>query len=119
MRISDWSSDVCSSDLAADNSTYSFRAMAEDQVKMREKLGFDQFAVAGHDRGGRVAHRLTLDWADRVTALAVLGLVPTYAMYMDTDRRIAKTYWQWYFLPPPAPYPEHMIGNDPDYYFEH
>src|SRR3546814_2256380 len=46
---------------AADNSTYSFRAMAEDQVKMMEKLGFDQFAVAGHDRGGRVAHRLTLD----------------------------------------------------------
>src|SRR3546814_4628166 len=72
MRISDWSSDVCSSDLA------------------------------GHDRGGRVAHRLTLDWADRVTALAVLDLVPTYAMYMDTDRRIAKTYWQWYFLPQPA-----------------
>src|SRR3546814_251206 len=104
---------------AADNSTYSFRAMAEDQVKMMEKLGFDQFAVAGHDRGGRVAHRLTLDWADRVTALAVLDLVPTYAMYMDTDRRIAKTYWQWYFLPQPAPYPEHMIGNDPDYYFEH
>jgi haloacetate dehalogenase len=104
---------------APDNSTYSFRAIATDQVSMMEALGFTEFCVAGHDRGGRVAHRLTLDWADRVKALAVLDLVPTYAMYMDTDRRIAKTYWQWYFLPQPAPYPEHLIGSDPDYYFEH
>jgi haloacetate dehalogenase len=103
----------------ADHAPYSFRAMARDQVLLMEALGHAHFFVAGHDRGGRVAHRLTLDWPDRVLAFAALDLVPTWAMYMKADRRIAQTYWQWYFLPQPAPHPERMIGADPDYYFEH
>jgi pimeloyl-ACP methyl ester carboxylesterase len=40
---------------------YSKRAMARDQVEVMAELGFDEFAVVGHDRGARVAHRMALD----------------------------------------------------------
>lgn len=103
----------------AANTRYSFRAMARDQALLMEALGFPPFHVAGHDRGGRVTHRLALDWPDRVRSAGMLDMVPTYAMYMKADRTLAHVYWQWYFLPQPAPYPETLIGADPDYYFGH
>ncbi len=102
----------------ADGTTYSFRAMAADQIAIMAALGFDSFHLAGHDRGGRVAHRMALDHPQRVRSLSVMDLVPTYAMYMDTNARLAGQYWQWYFLPLPEPFPERLIGADPDYYFE-
>jgi haloacetate dehalogenase len=46
--------------------TYSKRSTAADQVALMTTLGFDRFRVAGHDRGGRVTHRLLLDHPDRV-----------------------------------------------------
>lgn len=102
-----------------DVSTYSFRRMAGDQVEVMRQLGFDSFQVVGHDRGGRVAHRMVLDWPGVVTSLTVLDLVPTTSLYLDTDRHLAQTYWQWYFLTQPAPLPERLILGDPDFYFEH
>ena len=101
-----------------DRSNYSFRAMAADQVRLMERLGHRRFHVVGHDRGARVAHRMALDWPDRVLSLGVLDIVPTYAMYSQVDQRLAQTYWQWYFLPLPEPYPESLIGANPDFYFE-
>ena len=103
---------------APDNATYSFRAMAADQVAAMRALGHDRFHVVGHDRGGRAAHRLALDHPDAVASLAVLDIVPTYAMFMDTNRHVAGGYWHWYFLALPAPFPETLIGRDPDFYFE-
>jgi len=97
---------------------YSFRTMANDQVKVMRALGFESFHVIGHDRGGRVAHRMALDHPHRVKSLAVLDIVPTYAMFMDANRHVAGAYWHWYFLSQPAPFPEHMIALDPDYFFE-
>jgi haloacetate dehalogenase len=101
-----------------DHSNYSFRAMAADQVGLMQALGYPRFHVVGHDRGGRVAHRMALDWPAQVRSLTVLDLVPTHALYHQTNKLIASTYWQWYFLPRPAPFPERLIGADPDYYFE-
>lgn len=101
-----------------DHSNYAFRAMAADQVALMQALGHARFHVVGHDRGGRVAHRMALDWPGRVLSLAVLDLVPTHALYSQTNKQIASTYWQWYFLPQPAPLPERLIGADPDFYFE-
>lgn len=103
---------------AADHSNYSFRAMAADQVSLMRALGHERFHVVGHDRGGRVSHRMALDWPDHVLSLSVLDLVPTHALYNQTNRKLAATYWQWYFLPLPTPFPERLIGADPDYYFE-
>lgn len=103
---------------APDNSNYSFRAMAADQVGVMSRLGFERFHVIGHDRGGRTAHRMALDHPARVMSLAVLDIVPTYAMFMDTNRHVAGGYWHWYFLSQPTPFPEHMIGLDPDYFYQ-
>jgi len=98
---------------------YSKRQMALDQVEVMQQLGFAEFYLAGHDRGGRVAHRLTLDHPDQVRRLAVLDIAPTLAMYRQTDAAFARAYYHWFFLIQPAPYPEHLIGLDPDYYLQH
>jgi haloacetate dehalogenase len=101
-----------------DRSNYSFRAMARDQATLMTKLGFERFHVVGHDRGARTAHRLALDHPARAISLAVLDIVPTYAMFMDTNRHVAGVYWHWYFLSLPEPFPERLIGADPDFFFE-
>ena len=102
----------------ADSSNYSFRAMAGDQIGLMQRLGFERFEVIGHDRGGRVGHRMALDHPEVVRSLAVLDIVPTYAMFMDTNRKVAASYWHWYFLSQPEPFPERMIAADPDFFYE-
>jgi len=95
---------------------YSKRATAQDQVEVMTQLGFKQFAVVGHDRGGRVAHRLTLDHSERVTKLAVLDIAPTYTLYHNVNKEFATAYYHWFFLLQAAPFPETLIGNDPEFY---
>lgn len=99
-----------------DHATYSKRAMALDQVQVMAHLGFDSFMVAGHDRGGRVAHRMALDHADKVRRLAVLDIVPTHKLFATTDKAFATAYYHWFFLIQPYDYPERLIGADPEYY---
>jgi haloacetate dehalogenase len=96
-----------------DHAGYSKRAMAQDQVEVMSALGFDRFAVAGHDRGGRVARRMALDHPERVTALAVLDIVPTATVFATTDQALATAYYHWFFLIQPDGLPERMIGADP------
>jgi len=101
-----------------DNSNYSFRSFGRDQLRLMRALGHERFHVIGHDRGGRTAHRLALDHPEVVQSIAVLDIVPTYAMFMDTNRKVAGAYWHWYFLSQPEPLPERMIGADPDFFYE-
>lgn len=103
---------------SADRSNYSFRTMAADQVDLMKQLGFERFHIIGHDRGGRTGHRTALDHPERVLSLSVLDIAPTYAMFVDTNRRIAGAYWHWYFLSQPEPFPEHMIGLDANTFYE-
>jgi haloacetate dehalogenase len=35
--------------------------MAQDMVEVMARFGYSRFMVAGHDRGGRVVHRMMLD----------------------------------------------------------
>ena len=99
-----------------DHRTYSKRAMAQDQVEAMQALGFPRFALAGHDRGGRVAHRLARDHPQRVERLAVLDISPTAIMYGKTDMAFATAYYHWFFLIQPFDLPERLIGADPAYY---
>ena len=99
-----------------DHAQHSKRAMAADMTALMSGLGHRRFAVAGHDRGGRVAHRLALDHAERVERLALIDIVPTLDMYELTDMRFAALYYHWFFLIQPAPLPERMIGGDPSFY---
>jgi haloacetate dehalogenase len=99
-----------------DHATYSKRAMAADQVKVMESLGFASFAVVGHDRGGRVGHRMALDHPERVTRLAVLDIVPTRHVYATVGKDLATAYYHWFFFIQPYDLPETLIGADPAYY---
>lgn len=101
-----------------DHAAYSKRAMAQDQVDVMQALGFSRFAVAGHDRGGRVAHRMARDHPDRIERIAVLDISPTAIMYGKTDQAFATAYYHWFFLIQPYDLPERLIGADPDYYLQ-
>ena len=96
----------------------SFRNMAADQVTLMRQLGFDTFHVVGHDRGARTAHRLCLDYPDAAMSLTVMDIVPTHLLLDELTQRVAKDYYHWFFLAQPAPFPETLIGHDPDLYFE-
>lgn len=100
----------------AEHSPYSKRALAADMAQLMTALGHQSFAVMGHDRGGRVAHRLARDYAERVTRLAVLDIAPTANMYQTTDMKFAKAYYHWFFLIQPYPLPETLIGTNPEFY---
>jgi haloacetate dehalogenase len=101
---------------APDHAPYSKRAMAADQLALMRALGLERFAVVGHDRGGRVGHRLALDAPDAVTRLAVLDISPTLAMYEQTTMAFARAYYHWFFLVQPEPLPERLIGADPAFF---
>ncbi len=96
-----------------DHSGYAFRAMAADQVAVMRALGHDHFAVIGHDRGARVAHRMALDHPGAVTRLALLDIMPTLHVYETVDRALATAYYHWFFYLQPAPVPENLIAGDP------
>jgi haloacetate dehalogenase len=99
-----------------DHATYSKRAMAADGVEVMQSLGLPSFAVIGHDRGGRVGHRMALDHPDRVTKLAVLDIVPTRHVYSTVSKDLATDYYHWFFFIQPYDLPETLIGADPGYY---
>ena len=101
------------------HAAYSKRAMAADQVAVMRFFGFDRFRLVGHDRGGRVAYRLALDYPAAVERLAVLDIAPTADMYAATDKAFATAYYHWFFLIQPADMPERLIVNDTHHYMRH
>jgi haloacetate dehalogenase len=101
----------------AEHAPYSKRAMAADQVEVMRALGFERFAVVGHDRGGRCAYRMALDHPERVAALSVLDIVPTSEHFDRADKTFALGYFHWFFLAQPYDLPERLIAADPDAFF--
>lgn len=95
---------------------YSKRASAGDMVRVMAALGFERFMLAGHDRGGRVGHRLALDHPERLERLAVLDIVPTRTIFRATDQAIATGYYHWFFLIQGGGLPERLIGADPVFF---
>jgi haloacetate dehalogenase len=93
----------------ADHAPYSKRAMGSDMVRIMAHLGFEKFAIAGHDRGGRVAYRLAMDKPANVTRVAVLDVLPTEIAWAHADARFAVGYWPWTLLAQPTPLPERML----------
>jgi haloacetate dehalogenase len=98
---------------------YSKREMARDLVEVMAALGFEQFNIAGHDRGARVTYRLALDHPERVRRAAVLDIIPTLEQFERMNRMGARAAYHWYFLAQPSPFPETLIGKDPDYFLDH
>lgn len=99
---------------APDHDSMSKRRMAGTLVAAMRELGHHCFAIAGHDRGGRVAYRAALDHPDRVTALAVLDVIPTFDVWDKADARLALAFWPFSLLAQPAPLPERLLAAAPD-----
>jgi haloacetate dehalogenase len=99
-----------------DHINYSKRLMASDIAELMTKLGHPTFMVLSHDRGARVAHRLTLDHSQRIKKLVTIDIVPTATQYAHTNKEFATRYFWWFFLIQPFDLPERLIGSDPDYF---
>ena len=97
---------------------YSKRAMANDIIAVMRRLGHKRFLVGAHDRGARVAHRMGLDHPNSVAAMTLLDIAPTREMYANTSTEFARNYWHWFFLTLPSPFPEKMIGADPEMFWK-
>ena len=97
-----------------DHANYSKRAMALDQVEVMKHFGFDKFPVVGHDRGGRVAHRMALDHPGNVTKLAVLDILPTYYLYTHVTLEFVNAYFHWFNYLRPVPGPENQLKQEYD-----
>jgi len=95
-----------------DHRNYTKRAMAQEQLKLMQALGFESFYLVGHDRGGRTARRMALDHPDAVRKLVVLDVIPELDFYDQFDADLAQDYFYFNFLTQPAPIPEQMIGGD-------
>jgi haloacetate dehalogenase len=95
---------------------YTKRAMAADQVSLMRKLGFDRFGVVGHDRGGRVGHRMALDAPEAVERLAVLDIVPTRHTFEHVDAAVGLGYFHWFFLAAGNGIPERLLGAEPEFW---
>jgi len=102
-----------------DNLNYSKRSLAQDQVETMAALGFERFAVAGHDRGARVAHRLARDHPERIERLALLDIVPTLYRFETIDQKAATSSWHWFFLIQPSGFPERLIGAEAEFFLRH
>jgi haloacetate dehalogenase len=103
----------------ADNAGYSKRALALDQVEMMAALGFERFAVAGHDRGARVAHRLARDHPERIERLALIDIVATLYRFETIDQKAATSSFHWFFLIQGGGLPERLIGAEPEFFLRH
>jgi len=101
-----------------DLDAYSFRAMAGQMTALMASLGHEAFDLVGHDRGARVAHRLSLDAPACVKSLILMDIVPTHTLLTDLHWQVARSYYHWFFLAQPEPFPDRMIACDPDAYFE-
>ncbi|WP_225725429.1 MULTISPECIES: alpha/beta fold hydrolase [unclassified Nocardia] len=93
---------------------YAKRTLARDNYLVMTELGFERFAVVGHDRGARVAHRMALDYADSVAALAVLDVLPNRYTLRHIDYLVAQKYFHWFFLGVEDPLPERLIAAMPE-----
>ena len=107
-------SDMPDSD--AEHTPFSKRAMANAMVEAMEQLGHVHFALAGHDRGGRVSYRLALDHPGRLSRLAVLDILPTYDYWERMNRAYALKIYHWTFLAQPAPLPETLIASNGEFF---
>jgi haloacetate dehalogenase len=102
-----------------DHAAYSFRAMGEDAFDVMDALGFERFAVAGHDRGGRVAFRMALDRPERITRMSALDIVPTHHVLTHVSLGWGLESYHWFFMAQKAPFPERLICADLDYYMRY
>jgi haloacetate dehalogenase len=98
----------------SDHAPYAKIEMAKDMTAVMDHFGFQQFLLAGHDRGARVSHRIALDNPDRILKLAILDIIPTIEHFERADADFALGYYHWFWLAQPHPFPEWLINRAPE-----
>jgi haloacetate dehalogenase len=98
-----------------DHANYSKRVMARDMATVMKTFGIEKFHIAGHDRGGRVCHRLMLDYPEQIKSCTILDVIPTYDIYQATNAEMAQKYWHWFFFTQPFDFPEKFLSSLPEY----
>lgn len=111
--------DLLTPPVTADHAPYAKREMAKDIIAVADHFGFQTFHLAGHDRGGRVAHRVAIDYPDRVERLATLDIIPTLEHFERADMDFALGYYHWFWLAQPHPFPEVLINAAPETWFHY
>ena len=101
----------------ADHAPYAKKAMARDMVEVMAHYGHTRFRVGSHDRGARVAHRLAIDFPERVERLAVLDIVPTIEHFERADMKFGLGYYHWFWFAQPHPFPENLISASAEPWF--
>lgn len=79
-------------------------------------LGFDEFAIVGHDRGAYTAFRVALDFPDAIRKLVILDAIPIVDALERCDVRFATEWWHWFFFDQPGK-PERAILADPNVWY--
>jgi haloacetate dehalogenase len=102
---------------SSDHAAYAKREMARDFIELMQALGHQQFLVAAHDRGARVAHRIALDHSECVKKLVLLDVVPTLEHFERADMAFGLGYYHWFWLAQPHPFPETLINAAPEAWF--
>jgi haloacetate dehalogenase len=96
---------------------YSKREMAKDIIALADHFGIERFALAGHDRGGRVGYRLVLDHPGRITKYCAIDIIPTLDVWEEMDTAATVSAFHWPFLAASAPLPEELIGQNPTLFY--
>ena len=96
---------------------YSKREMANDIIALVDHFGYGRFALAGHDRGGRVGYRLALDHPGRVSRFCAIDIIPTLDAWEQMDAAATVSAFHWSLLAATAPLPEQLIGQNPELFY--
>ena len=104
---------------ATDPTIYSKRTMAADVIALARRLGHDQLALVGHDRGALVAIRAGLEHPESITHLASLDVLPTLEMWDILHGASATVAFHMYLTAQPPGLPETMISASADTFFGH
>jgi haloacetate dehalogenase len=103
--------------ISNNHSTYSKVNMALDIINFMELLGFDKFQIVAHDRGARIAHRIALDFPEKVIKMILLDIIPTIEHFERTNMEFAMGYYHWFWLAQRSPIPESVINKAPEEWF--
>ena len=103
--------------ISNNHSTYSKINMALDIINFMELLGFDKFQIVAHDRGARIAHRIALDFPEKVIKMILLDIIPTIEHFERTNMEFAMGYYHWFWLAQRSPIPESVINKAPEEWF--
>jgi haloacetate dehalogenase len=98
---------------------YSKRKMGNIFSQLMKELGFSRYAIAGHDRGGRIAYRMALDHPTEICQLALLNIIPTLEVVNGISYTKAYNLENWFFLSQPAPFPETMLAGNAEFYLNY